>query len=144
MSFSWLNDNLFCWSQNCAIRQNFSFLPHAVRIPAMTFLFLQKKKEMVKVTLIGSFNICLFTETSTAPTQTVEAGISCEEEPSSVIETFCHSDQTTMQQHILDDVVILCSENGKKSRKQRIWECFTWYDGSKLFMQALLQCFPAK
>ena len=75
----------------------------------------------MKVALIGSFIDCLFSETSTAPVaQAVAGGNSCEEEPNSVLETFCHSDQTTMQQHILDDVATSCSENGKKSRKQRI------------------------
>ena len=52
------------------------------------------------------------------------AGNSQEEEPSSVLETRCHPDQTTMQRHIFDDVVTSCSKNGKKSRKQRILECF--------------------
>ena len=43
-------------------------------------------------------------ETSTAPTQAaVEASNSLEEEPSSVLETLCHPDLTTMQQQILDD-----------------------------------------
>ena len=43
-------------------------------------------------------------ETSTAPTQAaVEASNSLEEEPSSVLETLCHPDRTTMQQQILDD-----------------------------------------
>ena len=42
-----------------------------------------------------------------------------------VLETHCQPDQTTLQQHILNDVVTLCSKNGKKSRKQRISECIT-------------------
>ena len=60
----------------------------------------------------------LFTETSIAPLRSADlaAGNSHEEEPSSIPETFCQFDQTTMQQHSLDDVVTLCSENGKKSR----------------------------
>ena len=37
-----------------------------------------------------------------------------------------------MQRHIFDDEVTLCSENGKKPRKQRISECFTWYEGSRV------------
>ena len=43
-----------------------------------------------------------------------------------------------MQQHILDDVVTLCSENGKKSRKQRILEYFTVM---MVHVQALLNVF---
>ena len=42
------------------------------------------------------------------------AGNSCEEETSSIPETFCQSDQTTMQQNILDDVVTLYRGNGTK------------------------------
>ena len=81
----------------------------------------------MKVTLIGCFNDSLFTETSTVPAQAdrLTAGNSREEEPSSVEETHCHPDRKTMQQHIFDDVVTLCSENGKKSRKQIISECIT-------------------
>ena len=80
----------------------------------------------MKVILIGYFNDCLFTETSTVPAQAqAQAGNSHEEEPSSVLETCCHPDRTTMQQHIFNDVVNSCSKNGKKSRKQRILECFT-------------------
>ena len=112
------------------ISHNFSFSPHNwSESLCMTFFFFEeKKKEAVKVVLIGSFNDCLFTETSTAPAaQAVAPGNSREEEPNSVLERFCQSDQTIMQQHVLDDVVTLCSENCKKSRKQRIWECFTWY-----------------
>ena len=36
------------------------------------------------------------------------------QKPSSVLETGCHPDQTTMQPHIFDDVLTLCSKNGKK------------------------------
>ena len=56
---------------------------------------------------------------------TIAAGNSHKEEPSSVLERRGHPDQTTMQRPIFDDVVTLCSKNGKKSRKQRISECFT-------------------
>ena len=47
-----------------------------------------------------------------------------------------------MQQRniILDDEVTLCSENGKKSRKQRISECFILM---MVHVQALYNCFPA-
>ena len=49
----------------------FAFFLHTVRIPGVTFLFLWKgkRKENVKVILIGYFNDCLFTETSTVPAQ---------------------------------------------------------------------------
>lgn len=67
---------------------------------------------------------CLFTENSTPPAQGVVS--LREEETSSTQKTFCHPDQT-MQRHIFDDKVALCSENGKKPRKQRISECFTLY-----------------
>ena len=54
--------------------------------------------EIVKVEVIGSFSDCLFSETSRAPVaQAVAGGNSHEEGPNSVLETFCHSDQTTMQ-----------------------------------------------
>ena len=69
-------------------------------------------------------------------------GNSREEASSSIEDTVCHPDHTTMQQHniILDDEVTLCSEIGKKSRKQRISECFT---GMLVHVQSLLTCFPA-
>lgn len=75
----------------------------------------------------GIFQWLSISETSTAPlcSSWLAVGNSCEEVNSSIPETFCHSDQTTMQQHSLDDEVTLCSENGKKSRLQRISECFT-------------------
>ena len=94
----------------------------------------------MKITSIGSFNACVFTETSTAPAQAAAAGNSCEEEPSLIQETFCRPDQTTMQQHILDDVVTLCSENGKKLRKKTFWNALF---GMKVYGQALLNYFPA-
>ena len=47
-------------------------------------------KWIVNVTLIGSFNDCLFREISRAPAQGVAASISVEEGSSSVLETFCH------------------------------------------------------
>ena len=33
------------------------------------------------------------------------------------------------------------SENGKKSRKQRLSDCFTWYDGSQASITLLFSCF---
>ena len=50
--------------------------------------------------------------------QAVAARNSREEESSSISETFFQSDQTTMQQHILDDVVTLCSGNSKNKGKK--------------------------
>ena len=47
-------------------------------------------------------------------------------------------DQKTMQKHIFNDVVTLCSENGENSRKQGILECLL---DIMLHMQALLNCF---
>ena len=70
---------------------NFNFFLHMLRIPAMTFVFLlRKRKEIVKVTLIGSFNDFLFRETATAPAQGVAASNSVEEGSSSFLETYCH------------------------------------------------------
>ena len=99
-------------------------------LPWLAFYLRKKRKEKVKVTLIECFNDCLFTETSdySSSSSWLAAGNSCEEEPSSVPETHCQPDETTMEQHIFDDVVTLCSKNGKKSRKQWISECFTWYN----------------
>ena len=58
------------------ISHYFNFFLDMVRIPAMTFLLLlSKRKEIAKVTVIGSFNDCLFSETSTAPAQVVVASI---------------------------------------------------------------------
>ena len=68
------------------ISHNFNFFLHMLRIPAMTFLFLlRKSKEIVKITLIGSFNDFLFRETATSPAQGVAASNSVEEGSSSIL-----------------------------------------------------------
>ena len=74
------------------ISHNVSFSPHMVRIPAWLSFFFKKKIQIVEVALIRSFNDCLFAETSSTPAQVVAVGNSREEEPSSILETFCHSD----------------------------------------------------
>lgn len=53
-------------------------------------LHFEKKKRIVNVTLIGSFNDCLFRETSTDPAPAVAARNSVEEGSSSVLETYWH------------------------------------------------------
>ena len=55
---------------------------------------------------------------------------------SSISEGVFHPDLTTVQQHVVGDVVSSGKENGKKSRKPRISEFIIWNDGS------LLYCFP--
>ena len=145
-SFSWLNTNLFSLVTRLGngaqfvfrmgqlvpqISNNFSFFPHTVRILAMTFpvnFFKEKKRKKEIVKYINW--IFQFTETSTPPAQGV-VNSSREEETSSIQKAFCHPDQT-MQRHIFDDEVTLCSENGKKPKKQRISECFTLYKGSRV------------
>ena len=86
------------------ISHNFNFFLHVVRIPAITLVFLlRKRKEIVKVIH------CLFRETSTASAQVVAASNSVEE-GSSLMLLYKHiailSDLKTMLQHILDNVVI--------------------------------------
>ena len=71
-----------------------------------------------------------FTETSTAPDQAVAAVNLGEQGPSSISEAVFHPDLTTMQQHIVGDVVISGRENGEKSRKPRISESVILNDGS--------------
>ena len=63
-----------------------------------------------------------FTETPTAPHQAVAANNLGHQGVSAIPQT-----PETKQQHILDDVVISGSGNGKKSRKQRISESLTVY-----------------
>ena len=87
-------------------------------------------------------NYSIYRDLFSSSSSSLAAGNSSEEASSSIQETVCHPDHTTMQQHniILDGEVTLCSENGKKSRKQRISECFTVM---MVHVQALLTCFPA-
>ena len=62
----------------------------------------------------------LMTETTTAPDQAVVAVNLRQQGPSSNSEAAFHPDLTTMQGHIVGDVVGSGRENGKKSRKPRI------------------------
>ena len=92
-----------------------------------------KKKDVVKVLLLGSFNdsyLDTFTETSTAQDQAVAAVNLGEQGPSSISEAVSHPDATTIQQHIVGDVLSSGRENGKKSRKPRISETIILNDGS--------------
>jgi len=71
-----------------------------------------------------------FTETSTAPDQAVVAVDLGEQGPTSSSEAVSHPCLTTMQQHMLGDVVSSGRENGKKSKKQRISEFIILNDAS--------------
>ena len=57
-----------------------------------------------------------------APDQAFAADNLGEQGPSSISEAVSHPDVTTIQQHIVGDVVSSGRENGKKSRKPRISE----------------------
>ena len=89
----------------------------------------QKKGEM-KVIFLGS----LMTETTTAADQAVVAVHAGEQGPNSISEAVFHPCLTTMQQHILVDVVSSGREKGKKSRKPRILKSLY------LMTKALLYC----
>ena len=106
-----------------------SFL-HTVRIPAMTsFLFEGKKKRKAESYIDWIFQwLSVYRDLYSSSSSWLAAGNSREEEPSSVLETHCQPDETTIERHTFDDVVTLCSKNGKKSRKQQISECITWYN----------------
>ena len=80
----------------------------------------------MKVIFLGS----LMTETTIAPDQAVVADKAGEKGPSSISEAVFHPDLTTMQQHIVGDVLSSHRENGKKSRKPRISEFIILNDGS--------------
>ena len=71
-----------------------------------------------------------FTETTTAPDQAVVAVDAGEQGPGSISEAVFHPDPTTMQQHIVGDVVNSGRENGKKSETPRISEFILLNDGS--------------
>ena len=72
----------------------------------------------MKVIFLGS----LVTETTTATDQAVVAVNAGEQGPNSISEAVFHSDVSTVQQHIVGDVVSSDRENGKKSRKPRMSE----------------------
>ena len=56
------------------------------------------------------------------PDQAIAAVNSGEQRPNSISEVVFHPDLTTMQQHIVGDIVSSSRENAKKSRKPRILE----------------------
>ena len=64
------------------------------------------------------------------PDQAVAAVNHGERGPSSISEAASHPDATTIQQHIVGDVVSSGRENGKKSKKPRISETILLNDGS--------------
>ena len=80
-----------------------------------------------------------FTETSTVPDQAVAAVNLGEQGPSSISDEVFHPDLTTIQQHIVGDVVSSGRENGKKSRKPKVSQSIILND---IHVQALLYCFP--
>ena len=63
------------------------------------------------------------------PDQAVAAVNLGEQGPSSISEAVFHPNLTTVQQHIVGDVVSSGRENGKKSRKPRISESIILSDG---------------
>ena len=64
------------------------------------------------------------------PDQAVAAVNLGEQAPNSISEAVFHPDLTTIQQHIVGDVVSSGRENGKKSRKPRMSESMMLNDGS--------------
>ena len=73
------------------ISHNFGFFLDVIRIPALTFLLLlrKKKRNFERSIDYRSLNYCLFRETSTTLAQTVAAANSHEEKPSSILATYC-------------------------------------------------------
>ena len=93
---------------------------------SLTFLFLWKRKSESYIDWIFQW-LSVYRDLDSSSSSWLAEGNSHKEEPSSVLETCCHPDETTMERHIFNDVVTLYSKNGKKSRKQRISECeLTW------------------
>ena len=85
-----------------------------------------------------------FTETSTAPDQAVATVNWGEQGPSSISEAVSHPDATTIQQHIVGDVVSSGRENGKKSWKPRISENIILYGGSCASITLLFSLYRIK
>ena len=83
------------------------------------------------------------TETTTATDQAVVAVNAGEQGPNSISEAVFHSDVSTVQQHIVGDVVSSGRENGKKSRKPRISEFIILNDDSCASI-TLLFLFPVQ
>ena len=65
-----------------------------------------------------------------APDQAVGTVNVSEQVPSSISEAVSHADATTIQQHVVGDVMSSGWENGKKSRKPTISESIILNDGS--------------
>ena len=102
-------------------------------LPWLSFFFENKKRKNESfIDWIFQW-LSVYRDLYSSSSSWLAAGNSHKEEPSWVLETRCHPDETTMQQHIFDDVVTLCSKNGKKSRKQRILQCFPWYNTNNYY-----------
>ena len=80
----------------------------------------------MKVIFLGS----LMTETTTAPDQAVVPVNPGEQGPNSISEAVFPPDLTTMQQHIVGDLVSSGRKHGKTSTKPRISEFIILNDGS--------------
>ena len=113
---------LFLWhNSSLQIPHSMFFLAHCQN-PCHDFPFSLKKERKSESHIDWIFRwLSFYRDLYSSSSSWLTAGNSHKEEPSSVLETCC-------QQHIFDDVVTLCSKNGKKSRKQRILECMTWYN----------------
>ena len=79
-----------------------------------------------------------------APDQAVAADNLGEQGPRSISEAVSHPDVTTIQQHIVGDVVSSGRENGKKSRKPRISETIILNDGSFASITLLFSLYRIK
>ena len=88
----------------------------------------------MKVTLLGPFNDCLIWTPSQRPLRRqiklLEQLTWVKKYQVQFQKPLSHADATTIQQHVVGDVVSSGNENGKKSRKQRISESIILNDGS--------------
>ena len=78
------------------------------------------------------------------PDQAVAAVNHGEQGPSSISEAVSQSDATTIQQHIVGDVVSSGREDGKTSRKARISETIILNDGSCTSITLLFSLYRIK
>ena len=78
------------------------------------------------------------------PDQAVGTVNLAEQGPSSISEAVSHADATTIQQHLVCDVVSSGRENGKKSRKPRISETIILNDGSCASITLLFSLYRMK
>ena len=103
------------------------FFLHTVRILAMTFfLFKEKKKRKGESYIDWIFQwLSVYRDLYSSSSSWLAAGNSCEEEPSSVLETHCQPDETTMERHIFDDAAKMVRS---QESNDQISECFTWYN----------------